>query len=159
MKKLSFLILFLFICSFCNAQEGHNFTVKEIDSIAKKTEHNLVGCGSIIKKGFLGKRAVGSFSDNYYYYLPVGSSKEILVKKVYSQNITYKKLFNKYSIGYYASFYYKNQQLFYVSVKKIKYKKDKKVDMGTYKCYINNQSDIYDNFPEDIKDIIETESK
>lgn len=127
MKKLTFIIVFLFICSFCNAQNEHDFTVHEIDSIAKKTKNNVVGCGDIIKKGLLWKRTVGGFSDSFYYYIPKGSSKEILVKKVYTEYITHKKIFNKYAIEYYAEFYYENEKIFYASVKKQNIKVIKKL--------------------------------
>ncbi|GGB68298.1 hypothetical protein GCM10007424_05400 [Flavobacterium suaedae] len=152
MKKLSFLILFLFICSFCNAQEGYNFTVKEIDSIIKIND--------VITKGGLAKivdgREVSGVSYSSYYIFESKEKNERIIKGTYHQNF----LFEKYSEESNMELYFNKGELFFAKLEIKKYnKRFKEIESNYYKYSVGQESTSSDILPDNIKEWIEDNSQ
>lgn len=155
MIRLNFLILFLFVCSFCNAQDEHNFSVQEVDSIIEKN--------NVLKESGLitlidGKEISGISFEKYYTYTPTtGNSDKELIKGTHTEHF----LYGKYSEESNLELYFSKGKLFFAKLKVTKYKskRHKKIESKSYEYNVAYEKVNSDIIPDRIKERIENTSK
>ncbi len=154
MILLKVLISFLFICSFCNAQDGHNFSVKEIDSIIETK--NLFEETASLHKSYFGIEFSGISFDGYHTYNPTGNNDKELIKGTHTEYFIH----GKYSQESNMELYFNKGELFFVklSIKKYKGKRLKKIKSESYEYNVVYKEINSDIIPDDIKEWIENKS-
>ena len=155
MIRLNFLILFLFVCSFCNAQNEHNFTVQEIDSIIETKK--LTKETTYLHKSYFGIEFSGISFGDYHTYNPTGNIDTELIKGTHTEHF----LDGKYSEESNMELYFSKGELFFVKLKVTKYKskRRKKIESKSYEYNVAYEKVNSDIIPNRIKERIKNTSK